>query len=103
MEKSCSAKLALMYQMVNLNISNITVQVHKAGLSFSGARLTLSSHYMDIAEDYWSGDQEVHPATGGLIRGAYKVPKTWQSVDQEQFSREMLMPFVQKACNPGIC
>ena len=40
MEKSGSAESALTYQMVNLNISNIMVQVHKAGSFFSGARLT---------------------------------------------------------------
>ena len=40
MEKSGGAESAPMYQMVNLNISNITVQAHKAGSSFSGARLT---------------------------------------------------------------
>ena len=40
MEKSGGAESAPTYQMVNLNISNITVQAHKAGLSFLGARLT---------------------------------------------------------------
>ena len=42
MEKSCGAESALTYQTVNLNISNIMVQAHKAGSSFSGARLTRS-------------------------------------------------------------
>ena len=41
MERSGSAELALTYQTVNLNISNITVQARKAGSSFSGARLTV--------------------------------------------------------------
>ena len=45
MERSGGAESAPTYQTVNLNISNITVQVRKAGSSFLGARLTF--HFVE--------------------------------------------------------
>jgi hypothetical protein len=74
MERSGGAESAPMCQMVNLNISNITVQARKAGLSFSGARLTPLPTQKLIHHSKFSGDppQGTDPPT---IMGLHAVKR----------------------------